>query len=402
MSNVELEPTDNDSRIYPIRNVQGTKREIPIFWVYPRTETTPVWLAKVESQLIDISVSYSISAATALTFTLIDPGFELTRQNYFQPGQTIIYRSHNSDILLPNSPGAPHIGLEEYLGYFMEIADVNIEQSQGNSPIVRVQCYTKAIQQMKRDKKPGNIKGNGSDFVKRAAEEFGLKSVVQKTSATRQITTADSDSAADSVWTVLERLAGESKDENKNPFVIFEADGTLYFGSQQWIMYKWGHTSIEHTRYDRKKQRDVKEIRYVTNLKYPSGAEPFVLLKMPTMHKSENDPKEGDGSCIVDRINGTRLRPGMTVRVSGVPWFDGDFLITEVDFSELTPDPVNVRFATPPRQENKIKHIERGQIYPGSVEWATVIGLHEQQPSIMSPEKGVAKMNSNSNLAEMI
>lgn len=255
---------------------------------------------------------------------------------------------------------------------------------------------------MKRDRQPGNIKGSGSDFVRNAAAKYGLESVVQKTSANRQITTADSDSAADSLWTVLERLAGESKDENKNPFVIFESDGTLYFGSQQWIMYKWGHTSFEHIKYDKKKKRDVKETRYVTNLKYPSGQEPFVLLKMPSMHKSENDPKEGDGSCIVDRINGTRLRPGMTARVSGVPWFDGDFLITEVDFSELTADPVNVRFSTPPRQEKKIKHIEVGQIYPGSVEWATVVGLQEQQPSIMSPEKGVAKMSSGAGLVEMI
>jgi hypothetical protein len=384
-----------ETKIYPVRNVQGTNREIPIFWVYPKTETTPVWLAKVDQQLLDMSISYSIDGATALTFTLIDPGFELTRQNYFQTGQTIIYRSHNSQVLLPNSSGSPYLGLSEYIGYFMEIADVNIEQSQGNSPTVRIQCYTKAVQQMKRDRQPGNIKGNGSDFVKNAAKKYGLNSVVQKTSASRQITTADSDNAADSLWTVLDKLANESKDENKNPFVMFESDGTLYFGSQQWIMYKWGHTSYPHTKYDKTKKKDVVETRYVTNLNYPSGNDPFLLLKMPTMHKSENDPKEGNGSCIVDRINGTRLRPGMTVRVRGVPWFDDDFLITEVNFSELVPDPVNISFATPPRSEKKIKQIEVGQIYPGSVEWATVVGITQQQPAFNSPEKAVAKMNPN-------
>lgn len=384
-----------ETKLYPVRNIQGTNREVPIVWVYPKTETTPVWLAKVDQQLLDMSISYSIGQATALTFSLIDPGFELTRQNYFQPGQTIIYRSHNSNVLLPNSTGSPYLGLAEYLGYFMEIADVNIEQSQGNSPIVRVQCYTKAVQQMKRDRQPGNIKGNGSEFVKKAATKYGLNSVVQKTSASRQITTADSDSAADSVWTVLSNLASESKDENKNPFVMFESDGTLYFGSQQWIMYKWGHTSYQHTKYDKEKKKDVTETRFVTNLNYPSGNDPFLLLKMPTMHKSENDPKEGNGSCIVDRINGTRLRPGMTVRVRGVPWFDDDFLITEVNFSELVPDPVNVSFATPPRLEKKIKQIEVGQIYPGSVEWATIIGISQQQPSFNSPEKAVAKMTPN-------
>ena len=393
---------DTGSRFYPIQNIQGTKREIPIVWVYPKTDTTPVWLAKVESNIIDISVSYSLNAATALTFSLVDPGLELTRQNYFQPGQTIIYRSHNSEYIIPVKNSSPLPPNEQYLGFFMEIADVTIEQSTSNSPTVRVQCYTKAIQQMKRDRKPGNIKGTGTDFVENAAKKYGLQVVAQKTSASRQITSADNDSAADSLWNVLERLASESKDENKNPFVIFESDGTLYFGSQQWIMYKWGHRAFEHMRYDKKKKKDVKETRYVTDLSFPSNDSPFILLQMPTMHKSENDPKEGDGSCIVDRINGTRLRPGMTVRVSGVPWFDGDFLVTEVDFSELVPDPVSVKFATPPLQEKKVQHIEVGQIYPGAVDWATVVGLQEVQPSIMSPEKGIAKQGGGGGVAELV
>lgn len=393
---------DTGSSFYPIQRIQGTKREIPLVWVYPKTDSTPVWLAKVENNMLEMTVSYSINAATALTFSLLDPGLELTRQNYFQPGQTVIYRSHNSNYLTSVKSGAPLPANEQYLGFFMEIADVTIEQANSNSPTVRVQCYTKAIQQMKRDRKPGNIKGSGTDFVENAAKKYGLNVVAQKTSASRQITSADNDSAADSLWTVLERLASESKDENKNPFVIFESDGTLYFGSQQWIMYKWGHRGFQHTRYDKKKKRDVKETRYVTDLAFPSKDSPFILLKMPTMHKSENDPKEGDGSCVLDRINGTRLRPGMTVRMSAVPWFDGDFLITEVDFSELLPDPVNVKFATPPLQEKQIKHIEVGQIYPGSVEWATVVGLQENQPSILSPEKAISKRGGGGGTAEVV
>jgi hypothetical protein len=61
----------------------------------------------------------------------------------------------------------------------------------------------------------------------------------------------------------------------------------------------------------------------------------------------------------------------------------------------LVPDPVNISFATPPRSEKKIKQIEVGQIYPGSVEWATVVGITQQQPAFNSPEKAVAKMNPN-------
>jgi len=46
----------------------------------------------------------------------------------------------------------------------------------------------------------------------------------------------------------------------------------------------------------------------------------------------------------------------------------------------MVSEPVNISFATPPRQEKKIKHIDVGTIYPGSVEWATVEGLHAANP----------------------
>lgn len=99
------------------------------------------------------------------------------------------------------------------------------------------------------------------------------------------------------------------------------------------------------------------------------------------MHKAENDPLEGDGSCVVDRLNGVRLRPGMTVNVGDVPWYTGDFLITSVEFDEMVPDPVAVQFATPPRQEKQVKQIGVGTIYPGSVDWATVEGLYAPSPN---------------------
>ena len=82
---------------------------------------------------------------------------------------------------------------------------------------------------------------------------------------------------------------------------------------------------------------------------------------------------------MVERTNGVRLRPGMTVNVGEIPWFTDDFLITEVDYGELVADPVQVRFATPPRQEKKIKQIAVGQIYPGSVNWLTISGILGEQ-----------------------
>ena len=364
-------------------NIQGTPRDVPLVFIN-RPEIPTSFVTTLLNNILSMSVSYSISAATAVTFEVVDPGFELTKNNYFQIGQTLVYRSHNTRALVTDSN--PVLGAEQYIGYLMEIADVEISQGQGNSPIVRVQCYTKAIQQMKRNRNPGAIKGSGSQFVRNAAKEYGLECIAQETSQSQNITQASGENVADSLWDVLTRLAGESKDANKNPFIIFEADGTLYFGSQQWLMYKWGLDEYTQKVWNKKLKKWEEKVRRVTYLHYPprenQDGNPdnrFILHQLPTMHKSENDPMEGDGSCVVDRLNGVRLRPGMTVNVGNIPWFTDDFLITSVDYSEMVPEPVAVRFATPPRQEKQIKQIPVGAVYPGSVEWANIFGIISKQ-----------------------
>lgn len=373
--------------------VQGMERIVPLVFLYDDTKQSKVFITKLLHQITNLTVSYSISAATAISFEIIDPGLQITLNNYFQIGQTFIFKSHNSSKLQGPGPATSIVGMNDYIGYFMEVADVQIDQSQGNSPIIKVSGYTKAIQQMKRDRNPSVIKGTAHDFVINAAKKYGLKSVVQETSASRQIVSASGDKQADSLWTVLTNLAGQSKDKNKNPYTIFESDGTLFFGTQQWLMYKWGHDSYEHGQYNAKKNKTVNTTRKVTYLHYPprivNGVKDsrLVLLQLPSMHKAENDPLEGDGSCIVDRRNGCRLRPGMTVNVGDIPFFTDDFIIQSVDYQEFSSDPVSVSFATPPRQEVKIKHIEVGKIYPGSVEWGIVEGLQSVNPSVTYPSK---------------
>jgi hypothetical protein len=394
-------PTDTTSSD-GILKIQGTTRDVPLVFLYGESNIpSKLFITKFMNQITDISVNYSISAATAITFSMIDPGLEVTKQNYFQVGQTFIYRSHNPHKLL--SPETIAVAAGDYMAYFMEVADVSIDQQQGNSPIVRVQGYTKAIQQMKRDRTPGVIKGENHHYVENAAKKYGLKSVVQPTTKDKSITQADGEKMADSVWDVLTRLASESKDKDKNPYIIFESDGTLYFCTQQWLMYKWGHDEYQHTRWNKKQGKYVESKRKVTYLHYPPRKvnnipdTRLLLHKLPSMHKAENDPLEGDGSCIVDRLNGVRLRPGMTVNVGDVPWFTDDFLITSVDYQEMVTDPVSINFATPPRQEKKIKQIDVGKIYPGSIEWATVEGLHVANPT---PRYATKTPNSEKQVAE--
>lgn len=350
----------------PKFEVQGSQRLVPLIFVYPEKS----FITTLHNNILSVKVSFTLDSASAITFDVVDPGFEMAQRNYFQVGQTVIYKSQNIRNITKTSIGlAP-----EYWGYPFEIADVTYEQSNGASPIVRVQAYTKAIQQMKRDRKPGVIKGTSSSFVENAARKYGLDFIGQQTSKTANITTASGDKQADSVWDVIKRIAQENK------FVVFEADGILFFGSQKWLLHKWGLESYSAQKWLPKKTKYIQETRYHSYLTYPqtidnSTGRPydtFKLLQLPTMHKSENDPHETDGSCIVERTNGVRLRPGMTAFVGNIPFLNGNYLITSVEYEELSPDPVSVQFRTPELTDKEIKNIKQievGTIYPGAIEF---------------------------------
>jgi hypothetical protein len=372
-SSISIEANDNAQLSYedllanePRYELQGSERLVPLIFVYPEKS----FITTLHNNIISLKVSFTLDSASALTFDVVDPGFEMAQRNYFQVGQTIIYKSQNIRDIKRTSIGAA----PQYWGYPFEIADVTYEQSNGASPIVRIQAYTKAIQQMKRDRKPGVITGTSSSFVENAARKYGLDFVGQQTTKTANITTASGDKQADSVWDVIKRIAGENK------FVVFEADGTLYFGSQKWLLHKWGLEEYTVKKWLPKKRIDIDETRYHSYLTYPQTVnnetggyyDTFKLLQLPTMHKSENDPHETDGSCIVERTNGVRLRPGMTAFVGNVPFLNGNYLITSVDYEEMSPDPVSVQFRTPELTDKEIKQIKQidvGVIYPGAIEF---------------------------------
>lgn len=348
--------------------LSGTKRDVPLMFLLD-TPTQEI-ITELNNNLLSLKVNYTMDEASALTFDIIDPGFEMTQKNYFQPGQTVIYKSLTVDGINNSNDVA-----ETYYGYPFEVADVTYSQSQGASPIVSIQAYTKGIQQMKRDRdNVGSIKGaNGTSFVRNAAFKYGLEFVGEETSKTQNITKASGEQQADSLWDVIKNLAGDAK------FVCFESDGTLYFGSQKWLLHKWGVEPYLFNRYDKKQKKNIQETRYRTFLSYPPYIDPitglannkFILQQMPTIQVSINDPLEGSGSCIVDRINGVRLRPGMTVYVGEIPYVSGYFLITSVDFDELSPEPVVVNFRTLERLPKDIKQIAVGSKWFGKVRWPT-------------------------------
>lgn len=389
-------------------------RDFIIQWIDINTET-PI---SISDSLMSINVSYSMDMCPQISIQLFDPEFRMLRNNYFNIGKNIVYKSstpaiyenfgdtppvnpsgklqdHPSD--LSSLDGGPSVG---WISQIYEVASVSVSPGAGSAPSITIEARTAAIQQMKRDKEPSSVKGEGHTYVSQAAQKYNLTSFVQQTSKSKQINKGGTDKQADSLWTVLNNLAGAAK------FSLFEANGTLFFASNQYIFGLWGPEHIanalvfnpETNRLDAKSMnfwyvswptlpegwypteagerfRDSYESilpgtlagsplwRFgrggdvYTNVKNPRA---LIPLSMPTFRRSDNDIYQVEGSLILDRTNGIFLRPGMTIYVDGIPTFNDYYLITEVSYSHMSTDPVQITFKKPEREAKYITQIPVG------------------------------------------
>ena len=321
-------------------------------------------VSDISDKVTDFSVSYSISQASEISFDVIDVDLEMARNNYFILGRDVIYETQTLGRV------DSFTGEVRQVRQLFEIADVTAAQGPGGSAIYSVKCYSKAIQQMKRDKTPATIKGNGSQYVKNAAKKYGLDFYCQETSKAKSITKAKGSKQQDSVWDVLDRLAKDAK------FVLFEVDGVLVFASETFLLHKWGTNIrfIDRKVIDKKtKKKSIKKLaRRFIPLQWPNSGPQYIgtsgffrLIERPTITKSANDPYAANGSCLVERFNAVQIRPGMTAYVGYVPNSSGYYLVESVSFKEMTPDPVAVGFRTLTRDEEKeaIKLLPLGQKY---------------------------------------
>ena len=191
--------------------------------------------SRIDSSILKINVDYTMGMCSELSFDVVDIGGEFLNRGYFDMGRDVLYTTNT---LVPFSidtfARSSGVVTQNRVIQVFEIANVTIAQGPGYNPVVQVKCYTKAIQQMKRDRSPEKVKGDGAEFVKRAAAKYGLKCFVEKTPEKKEISKASGDKQAESLWNVLEGLA------QKAEYVLFEADGILFFCSQKFLITKWG------------------------------------------------------------------------------------------------------------------------------------------------------------------
>lgn len=352
-------------------------------------------MTNIDQSVISIEVNYSMNEASQISFDVlenmeVDYGsvfseektyprtLDFAKNNYFDIGRDVIYETQTiKNIDASGGSGEAQIIKQKQI---YEISAVSVSQGPGGSPVYQVSCFTKAIQQMKRDRTPGAIKGSGSEFVKRAAQKYGLKFWGQETTKKVSITKASGDRQADSLWTVMTRIADEAK------FVLYEVDGYLVFASEQYLLYKWGIDAGSPIKsIDPKTKRERRITPKFVPLQYPAvtAGTPgrFYAMSYPTIRVSDNDPRWGDGSINVDRQNGVQLRPGMTALIGDVPGFNGYYLISGVTFADRTPNPVAVEFRKPTKEPKDILDLAVGTRFLATDQDSSI-------PTIVSSRKG--------------
>lgn len=254
-------------------------------------------------------VSWTIDGVSQVTLTVRDENFKFGKANYFQIRRPVIYRNH-----------------------VFEISAAEIEQGEDQHPIYRLELRTASVQAMKRDKSPQSYGGaSATDFARTVATKYGLDFVGQATSVSRNVASATTDDADESVWDVLQRLASEAQ------FTVFESDGTLYFARETWLLGKWGNVTFEWP-----------------NPLPPRNLTPYHLIEIPNVRSSDDAPDEAEMTALLARGESAfALRPGMTVTLKGIPNYSRKYLIDEVSWPDGEFEPVTVSARSPEEPEEE-------------------------------------------------
>jgi hypothetical protein len=299
--------------------------------------------AQIAQSVTSIGVSYTVDGASQVTVELVDNKLAMWNNNYFAVGNIIVFFDGTYQ--------------ERYM-----IASHEISNGEGEHFKIKLELRTEAIQRMKMDKKPQALKSTtGYEFAQKVAQKFGLAFIGQQPTGIKTTTIkVKTEKNKESVYDVLVRSA---KDLQYLCFVMYAipeggttAVPTLYYGSPNWLLGRWGVEKTEA--YTFKKAGGGTEVRplYYIPLKFPNDPKMnFFLTEVPEMRRSMDSPKESEGSANIwvgDKYeqnvgSAYNIRAGMTVVVYGIKGFDTTaYLITSVAYQYGVPEPLKISFAT--------------------------------------------------------
>lgn len=170
----------------------------------------PTVFTDISPQVTSMSVNLSMDSVSQISLTVSDPGLYYLASNVFQIRSWIVWENMR-----------------------FEIAVIEASQGSGREE-VRLDCRSGPCQELKRDKGKNLFTGgNPTTYAATKARERGLKFFGENTPPKENIAQSSSAESDESVWQVLQNLAGN------NQYVLFETDGRLFFTSQQFLLGKF-------------------------------------------------------------------------------------------------------------------------------------------------------------------
>ena len=259
----------------------------------PSLSNVVIQSSKMRSNIRDAvtsaTVDLSVDQVSQLTFELLDPGFTILKSGVFAMGNSVSY----GDLKF-------------------NVAGVDVDSESGNEKVT-IKCRPRVVNLLKKRVGTKVLKSaSPSDFVRAECKAVGAKYLIQPSGKRKQVArdkvkSGEKYEADDkpSSWTTFRRLADELG------FVVFECSGVIYFGKPTWLLSKSKASPMLVTwkgKYSR-----------------------YEAEKVPNCSKSV-DNRETTVSVILPLERTKEARVGRTLQLSGVPYFNGYYLIDSVDF----------------------------------------------------------------------
>lgn len=258
--------------------------------------------ADILDACVDATVDMGIVDQTEITLEISDPDFKLLGAGLFQRKMPIRIGDLQCEIAV-------------------------VETGSDPAPVgLKIQARSTYVQKFKRNKK-ALVRSNISptNWLLAEASAVGAKVVGQPSANKPQITRVNTEDEQQSTWDVMTELAGELG------YLFFEAAGKFYFGKPTWLVTRG---------------KPLWKLRYgdsvSNNKKNP------LILDVPQCRSSENSRESATISMLVDRTYAVRMRPGDPVEFSGVPFFNGRYMVETVGYNLMSPsEPVSISLTTP-------------------------------------------------------
>lgn len=258
-----------------------------------------------------LGAKFNLDMRESLTAASISTGIDQTTQLSLSFADPLWYSLNH---------GAAVLGTRvDFDDFRLHIASIKTE-SMGNTEGFTLQCRPVLVSALKA-RRGAKVMTNvsPSDFVRAEAKAAGFTSMIIEPSARRKQVARDivekgrsyDPNSIPSSWTTFQRLASELG------YVCFEVANTLYFGKPSWFIKRTGATTVRAG--------------------YRTGAEMNQLIEVPECNKSYDSKQTTVSLTVLPDVASVYL-PGRKLILSGVPAFNGSYLISSTSYDLYRPE----------------------------------------------------------------